>query len=95
MKHIQLNQKDQVIRGPQGIKLFLDASEIIPHDPGQGTPAMIHLSTGDTATFNCVDSELEVDGIALTTEQQKWVREIAEEVDMWLTSWVHNIVESV
>jgi hypothetical protein len=29
--------------GPQGIKIILDTDEVIPDDPGQGTPAIVQL----------------------------------------------------
>lgn len=29
--------------GPQGVKIVLDTDEIIPDDPGAGTPAMVIL----------------------------------------------------
>lgn len=87
---MNINLKDQILRGPEGIKVILDASEIFPNNPGLGTPAMVHLSTGDTATFNCVDSELEVDGIRLTSAQENWIRSIGDEIDNWLTYWTIN-----
>jgi len=36
-----------------GWKLVLDKSEIIPDDPGAGTPAMVYAPNGDSATYNC------------------------------------------
>lgn len=58
-----------VIEGP-GIKVELDAGEIYPSDPGQGTPVLVLLSNGDTGTWNCVTSEGETaDGTVLTPEQ--------------------------
>ena len=48
----------KVLRGPDGVTLELDSSEIYPDDPGQGTPAMVALTIGDRigyGTITCVE----------------------------------------
>ncbi len=38
--------------GPNGIRLELDASEIVPDNPGEGTPAMVYCGRY-SATYGC------------------------------------------
>jgi hypothetical protein len=87
LSKIDVGTSYQTVTGPDGIELHLDAGEIFPNDPGQGTPAIVKLSTGDTATFNCVDNTLEVSGIDLTSTQQNWIRSLSSTVDDWLNFW--------
>ena len=71
----------KTLRGPNGITLTLDATQIFPNDPGQGTPAMVYTRGGsatywcasDTGTVmddNWIDDELSV-------AQIKWLHEQA------------------
>lgn len=46
----------ETLRGPDGIKLILDSSEIYPDDPGQGTPAMVEKGN-NSATYWCATGE--------------------------------------
>lgn len=79
------------LRGPDGIKLVLDKTEIVPHDPGAGTPAMVYFDNY-SATFNCATDtgELTYDGrrwsvdaetYFLTNQQLAWLRN--REDDVW------------
>lgn len=70
-------------RGP-GIKVECDEGEIFPSDPGQGTPVLVVLGNGETATWNCALSEGEtVDGTKFTEEQFTWLNTIVKQVDAW------------
>ena len=72
----------QTLRGPGGIRIELDATEIVPDDPGAGTPAMV--SYGDhTGTFWCVNDtgELGCGDYELTDAQRNWVRQQEDTVN--------------
>jgi hypothetical protein len=70
--------------GPN-IHVELDASQIFPNDPGQGTPVLIVLSNGETASWNCGCCEGETsDGTKFTDGQCDWLAEIHEEVEAWM-----------
>jgi hypothetical protein len=87
-KRINLNSKKQTLRGPDGIKLELDAAEVYPNNPGMGTPALLTLPSGETGTFNCAYEIGEAGGKALTQDQSTWLEEIAEAVNQWLSNQV-------
>ena len=89
---IDLNSKKQVLGGPDGIKLELNASEVYPNDPGMGTPALLTLKSGDTVTFNCAYETSEAEGESLTQAQMDWLTEIADAVDQWLTLQVQAAI---
>ncbi len=89
MNDIDITHSKQTIQGPDGIKLILDASEIYPSDPGQGTPAMIELETGETGTFWCVADVDGVDGKWLTNNQKQWVASLYEDVGNWETRFTN------
>lgn len=69
----------QVIKGVEGLELVLDAREIFPNDPGQGTPAMVILKRNgretDSGTFWCAigERELSYNGTRLTDYQLEWL----------------------
>jgi hypothetical protein len=68
----------KTLNGPGGIRILLDASEIFPDDPGQGTPALVQLF-GATGTYWCVSAEGELleGGTTrrLTPEQCRWLND--------------------
>ena len=90
MSQIDINAKKQTLRGPDGIRLDLDASEVYPRDPGMGTPALLTLASGATVTFNCAYDTGEAENESLTQGQSDWLEEIAEDVDQWLTNQVRQ-----
>jgi hypothetical protein len=81
----------KTLNGPGGLTLVLDSKEIFPDDPGQGTPAMVHLEHRNAdATFYCAVNEGVLAGsgfgddagdIELTSSQQRWLE--ARWDDVW------------
>lgn len=43
----------KTLTGPNGIRIVLDSSEIVPHDPGAGTPAMVYVGQHSSGTYWC------------------------------------------
>lgn len=82
-----LRKSPRVLHGPDGIKLELDQTEVYPDDPGQGTPALVILKTGQTATFWCADEQGEVDGIPLSNQQKEWLHGKEELVNQLIHEW--------
>lgn len=72
------------IRGP-GLKVLLDTEQIVPGDPGAGTPVLIEFSNGDTGTWNCVTSEGSTcDGTFPDEEQSAWLEKVSPQVEAWM-----------
>ncbi len=75
----------EVLTGPNGIRIEMDAKQIFPDDPGQGTPVLVCFANGDTGTWNCVTSEGETaDGTQLDDEQKEWIGDMETEVAEWM-----------
>ncbi len=81
----------KTLRGPGGLMLVLDREQVIPEDPGAGTPALVVAPFGrGTSTYWCAADNGEVDGpngfTALTRRQCDWLNstEVANEVDQFL-----------
>ena len=72
----------ETLLGP-GIKVELDAGQIVPSDPGKSTPVLLVLDDGRSTSWNCTKYEGEVPGISLTDEQREWLDRIAPSVDEW------------
>jgi len=68
---------------PLGIRIELDSSEIIPSDPGAGTPAMVYVGNA-SGTFWCALDTGEVDDFTLTDSQHRWLSMVAEQVDAFI-----------
>lgn len=80
-----MNETKLIHKGPGGIRLELDASQIFPDDPGQGTPALVIMPNGDTGTFSCVNDQGEtVDGTRLSAAQQIWLARMTDAVDEFM-----------
>ncbi|MFA5234739.1 MAG: hypothetical protein WC390_10100 [Sulfurimonas sp.] len=79
----------KTLRGPGGIKVQLDRSQIFPDDPGQGTPAIVVLKNA-SSTYNCAcgEGELFCDDhcgvIQLTDAQLEWLGRIEDEIEDFL-----------
>lgn len=79
----------KIIVGPDKIRIIMDPSQVFPHDPGQGTPVLVELKNGDTATWNCAINEGETaDGNEFTDEQMKWLNKQTPKVEQWMKD--HN-----
>lgn len=72
-----------ILRGPS-VKVEMDTNEIFPNDPGMGTPVMVIVIGGGTATWNCAINEGETDEEKLTDEQMKWLNQITPQVEKWM-----------
>jgi hypothetical protein len=76
--------KTETIHGPGGIRIELDSAEIFPDDPGQGTPAIVHLGKA-SATFWCaVDQGELADGdghVTLSSKHLEWLASQSDRVD--------------
>lgn len=87
---IDTEDPKQTIEGPGGLSLELDAGQIFPDDPGQGTPALCVLGK-NTGTFWCSHDNAEVDDVALSDRQSEWLADLYDEVDAWLTFHTRRI----
>lgn len=72
----------KVLQGP-GIRIELDTSEVIPDDPGAGTPALVHVGKR-TSTFWWAIQTGEVDGLPLNETQYRWLENQEQAVDTFL-----------
>ncbi len=82
--------------GPGGIVLVLDASEIYPEDPGNGTPAMVYLCRGlreddCSSTYWCCQGEGEVEHLQLTRAQTEWIDKIEPVVDAFYAAFPDGV----
>ncbi len=78
-----MNETKKTLRGPGGIRIELDRSEVFPNDPGNGTPALVYCR-GNTATYWCACGEGEVDGIMLSEGQMEWLENQSYTIDSFL-----------
>lgn len=67
------------------IRIELDASEIYPNDPGQGTPAMVY-SGRHSGTFWRAVAEGELDNCELTAEQGAWLESQESSVEAFMSA---------
>lgn len=64
----------RTLRGPLGYTLVLDPSEIIPDDPGAGTPALVYDPTRSrSSTYYCALENGDCDGFELPASVQDWL----------------------
>lgn len=78
-------KRRETLRGPGGILIRLDAAEIFPDDPGNGTPAIVALPFGKaTGTFWCANDTGEVDGHEMTDAQKVWLGAQENAVNQWV-----------
>ena len=68
--------------------LVLDASQIIPDDPGAGTPAMVYGPRGTSATYWCAVNEGVVsssrEDIEIPARVLRWLASKEEMVGEWI-----------
>lgn len=79
----------RTIKGPGGISLHLDSSEINREDPGQGTPAILACPKDkETSPFWTVQDTgwigVDGEGYRLSEKQLEWIEEMAEEVHYFM-----------
>lgn len=80
-----MNATKKSFRGPGGLLVSLDRSQVFPKDPGMGTPAMVYLPFGKgSATYYCAADTGEVEDEPLTPRQGQWLNDIADEVYAFL-----------
>lgn len=86
-------ERKQTLKGPDGIKIELDADEIYSNDPGMGTPILVSVADDGErfiASYNCAVGENEVDGVKLTDEQIEWLNDLDYALDTWLTAFTRK-----
>lgn len=85
------------LRGPGGLLVVLDAREIFPDDPGNGTPILVKGPFGrGCSTFWAAQGEAELlddkeGAIQLTQEQQEWLNSL----DVALTEWLELYTKAI
>ena len=80
------------ITGPGGIRLVLDADEIFPDDPGQGTPAMVYLGDYSGTYWCCYDTgELDCGAAGLDDNQVAWLDSVSNLVDKFMNRHLHRL----
>jgi len=84
----------RIYRGPKGVTVILDPKEIVPNDPGQGTPAMVNYR-GMSATYTCAVNagEVEYQGrtVELPQDVIEWLDELQEFVDKFYDDFYAQI----
>jgi hypothetical protein len=74
------------LKGPGGIVVRLDSSEIFPDDPGNGTPAMVYLGR-HSATYWCAIGENEL------LDSEGRVRTLSAKLYDWLVAQDDEVTE--
>ena len=81
----------KTLRGPGGLMLVLDRTQVFPDNPGEGTPALVVAPFGrGTSTYDCAADTGEVEGsdgvTPLTRKQCEWLnsKSVADEVEAFL-----------
>ncbi len=73
-----------------GWRLVLDPAQIIPDDPGAGTPAMVYGPEGEEGTFLAVLENDEIargdDWVAIPEDVGTWLALRRDDVDAFLVS---------
>jgi hypothetical protein len=83
------------LMGPY-ITITLDAGEVYPKDPGQGTPAVVTTRSGACATYECAVNTglLMTDDLMreypLTEAQLKWLDAQEEFIEEFVTYWTRE-----
>lgn len=95
---MQIEKAKQTLRGPDGLIIELDAEQVFPEDPGQGTPVLVIQRNGRreySATFNCVSDQGVLENtrgefLVLSKPKLEWIETMSTFVDRWLTHWVRE-----
>jgi hypothetical protein len=72
----------RILVGPYNVKLELDPSQVIPDDPGAGTPALVHFR-GDSGSYWCAVGEGMCGDVRLPNSAVRWLlsRKVSAEVE--------------
>jgi hypothetical protein len=70
-------------------RVELDTDEVIPDNPGEGTPAMVYGPRGASATYSCASDTGEVLdndclSVAIPLDVQRWLESIETDVNTFL-----------
>lgn len=69
-------------------RLELDSREIVPNDPGSGTPALLYAPNKQTATFWCaLDSGEMGDGTEIPKPVMSWLDRMAPTVENFIEQY--------
>lgn len=95
--NINLQTQKQTIRRPQNyLAIELDAAQIYPSDPGQGTPILV-VHGQHTATLECAVNEGELAGrgnvlYKLSDLEMKWLDSVYDQCNEWLDTQYERII---
>lgn len=76
----------QTIKGPSGIRIELDASEIYPDDPGAGAPAMVYRGR-ESGTYWCAVDTGELGDELLPQGALNWLHNQFDAVDAFMNKY--------
>ena len=62
----------KTLKGPNGLRIELDASQIFPDDPGAGAPAMVYKGR-DSGTYWCALDTGELGDATLPQSALNWL----------------------
>ena len=83
---VDIASEKQVLHGPCGVKLVLDASQYFPDNPGEGTPILFEYEN-ESMSWGCAFEGGNLDDILPSTwvsvRVWPWVKEIEESVYSW------------
>jgi hypothetical protein len=68
-------------------RVELDSTQVIPDDPGAGTPAMVYAPSGASGTYWCVMDTAEIDGEEVPSFVLQWLEKIFDEVDEFVATY--------
>jgi hypothetical protein len=84
---ITIEKPKQTLIGPSGTRLHLDASQIYPSRPGEGTPVLIECSNGETICRDAVFDGLLGNAIDLhpvkINQIYDWMHKLATQIEAW------------
>ena len=86
-----MSTRTKTLEHPEGWKIVLDADQIVPDDPGAGTPAMVHGPRGQSGTYFAVYENEEIGRSDGSYEQiprsiARWLDEQFDEVEAFMSA---------
>lgn len=75
----------KTLRGPEGISIQLDETQIFKDDPGQGTPVLV-IVEDFAASWACATDtgELDCGSYQLLDEHKEWIVRATPKVEKWM-----------